>query len=77
MGALGVDRMKDHPVIEMEGYGGGGCRVQKQGLITGLPLDPMVGLRFLRGSWIIKEYLDLSCYQMNQFFAVLYLECLG
>ena len=31
------------------------------GTDTGLPLDPMVSLGILRGSQVVKLFLDLSC----------------
>ena len=50
LGALGVDQMEDHPVVKMEGDmevvdADFECRAD-----TGLPLDPMAGLRILRDS---------------------------
>ena len=47
------------------------------GTDTGLPLDPMVGLRILRDSQVIKLLLDLSCISRIEILLLLRLECLG
>ena len=50
MGALGVDRMEDRLVFEMEGTWRLWMQSLSVGTSTGLPLDPIVGLRILRDS---------------------------
>ena len=50
LGALGVDRMEDRPVVEMVGDMEVVDESSSVGTDTGLPLDPMVGLGILRDS---------------------------
>ena len=50
LGALGVDRMEDHPVVKMEGIWRLWMQSSSVGTSTGLPLDPMVGLGILQDS---------------------------
>ena len=50
LGALGVDRMEEAPVVEMEGDMEVMDVDSSVETSTGLPLDPMVGLGILRDS---------------------------
>ena len=50
LGALGVDRMEEAPVVEMEEIWRLWTQSSSVGTSTGLPLDALVGLRILRDS---------------------------
>ena len=62
LGALGVNKMEEAPVVEMEGTWRLWMQNPSVETSTGLPLDPMVGLGILRDSSSHKMIFRLFLY---------------